>query len=242
LSPAGASRTWRSPPPDNALGTELGHDPASHALAPNLTDFLRHAPVVDLRSIRPMAPATLWSVPPDHAVELFLAAARRGVVVMGWELLCPRCRGAKSRVSQLQDLPKAAHCSSCNIDYERNFSRNVELTFHHAPWIRPLPDGERCLLGQGSARHIKFQGEVAARSAKSFDLSLAPVHTVFAPSRPVTKLIATSATTGSSRPLWRAAAIFCSMNRAGRMNSQSATRATGRSCSWSRTATGPRTR
>jgi class 3 adenylate cyclase len=53
-------------------------------------------------------------------VELFLAAARKGVVAMGWELLCPRCRGAKSRVSRLQDLAKGAHCSSCNIDYERN--------------------------------------------------------------------------------------------------------------------------
>ena len=71
-------------------------------------------------------------------------------------------------------MPKGAHCSSCNIDYERNFSRNVELTFHPEPWIRPLPDGEMCMLGPGSARHIKFQGEVAARSAKTFDLSLAP--------------------------------------------------------------------
>ena len=112
--------------------------------------------------------------PPDHAVELFLAAAREGLVAMGWELLCPRCRGAKSRVSRLQDLPKGAHCSSCNIDYERNFSRNVELTFHPAPWIRPLSDGEMCMLGPGSARHIKFQGEVAARSARTFELSLAP--------------------------------------------------------------------
>src|SRR5271166_5092539 len=110
----------------------------------------------------------------DHAVELFLAAARKGIVAMGWELLCPRCRGAKSRVSRLQELPKGAHCSSCNIDYERNFSRNVELTFHPEPWIRPLPDGEMCVLGQGSARHVKFQGEVAAQSAKAFDLSLAP--------------------------------------------------------------------
>jgi class 3 adenylate cyclase len=158
----------------DALGAELAGDPASHALGPNLIDYLRHAPIVDLRSIRPVALATLWSAPPDHAVELFLAAARKGVVAMGWELLCPRCRGAKSRVSRLQDLPKGAHCSSCNIDYERNFSRNVELTFHPAPWIRPLPDGEMCLLGHGSARHIKFQGEVAARSAKTFDLSLAP--------------------------------------------------------------------
>jgi class 3 adenylate cyclase len=157
-----------------ALGAELARDPASHALGPNLIDYLRHAPIVGLRSIRPMGLATLWSVPPDHAVELFLAAARKGIVAMGWELLCPRCRGAKSRVSRLQDLPKGAHCSSCNIDYERNFSRNVELTFHPEPWIRLLPDGEMCMLGQGSARHIKFQGEVAAQSAKAFDLSLAP--------------------------------------------------------------------
>ena len=158
----------------DGLGAELARDPASHALASNLIDYLRHAPIVDLRSMPPIALAKLWSAPPDHAVELFLAAARKGVVAMGWELLCPRCRGAKSRVSRLQDLAKGAHCASCNIDYERNFSRNVELTFHPAPWIRPLPDGEMCLLGQGSARHIKFQGEVGARSAKSFELSLSP--------------------------------------------------------------------
>ena len=157
----------------DALGEELARDPASHTLGPNLIDYLRHAPIVDLRSIRPIALAKLWSAPSGHAVELFLAAARKGIVAMGWELLCPRCRGAKSRVSRLQDLPKGAHCSSCNIDYERNFSRNVELTFHPEPWIRPLPDGEMCMLGQGSARHIKFQGEVAAQSTKTFELSLA---------------------------------------------------------------------
>ena len=158
----------------DALGAELARDPASHGLGPNLIDFLRHAPIVDLRGIRPLALAKLWSAPPDHAVELFLAAARKGVVAMGWELLCPRCRGAKSRVSRLQDLPTGAHCSSCNIDYERNFTRNVELTFHPAPWIRPPLEGEMCMLGPGSARHIKFQGEVAARSARTFDLALAP--------------------------------------------------------------------
>ena len=158
----------------DALAAELARDSASHGLAPNLIDYLRHAPIVDLRSIRPTALATLWSVPPDHAVELFLAAARNGIVAMGWDLLCPLCRGAKSRVSRLHELPKGAHCSSCNIDYERNFSRNVELTFHPEPWIRPLPGGEMCVLGPGTARHVKFQGEVAAQSTKTFDPCLAP--------------------------------------------------------------------
>jgi class 3 adenylate cyclase len=167
LEPAGRRRL-------EALAEALARDPASYGLAAKLCDFLQRAPVVAVRSIRPIALARAWSAQPDHVVELFLAAARTGIVAMGWDLLCPRCRGAKSRVSRLDELPKGAHCSSCNIDYERNFSRNVELTFHPEPSIRPLPDGELCMLGPGVARHIKFQAEVAARSTKSFELSLAP--------------------------------------------------------------------
>ena len=93
---------------------------------------------------------------------------------MGWDLLCPRCRGAKSRVATLHELPEGAHCSSCNIDYQRNFSSNVELTFRPQSWLRPLPEGEFCLLGPGSAPHVKFQAEVAARSSKTYNMTLEP--------------------------------------------------------------------
>jgi class 3 adenylate cyclase len=155
----------------NALAAQLDSDTG---LTPRLIDFLQHAPMVALRSIRPLALARLWHAPADQVVELLLAATQRGILVMGWDLLCPRCRGAKSRVSSLHELPSGAHCSSCNIDYQRSFSRNVELTFHPAPWLRPLPEGELCLLGPGSTPHIKLQAEVAARSDKTFRLSLAP--------------------------------------------------------------------
>jgi class 3 adenylate cyclase len=74
----------------------------------------------------------------------------------------------------LHDLPQGAHCGSCNIDYQRDFTRNVELTFHPEPWLRPLPQGELCLLGQGTTPHVKFQAEVAARSNKSFAVTLPP--------------------------------------------------------------------
>jgi len=157
-----------------ALIDELGADPASHDLASKLSDYLLHAPVVALRSIRPLAIARFWHAEPAHVVELFLAAHRLGILAMGWDLLCPRCRGAKSRVEHLHDLPKGAHCGSCNIDYEREFTRNVELTFHPEPWLRPLPEGELCLLGQGTTPHVKFQAEVAARSNRSFASTLSP--------------------------------------------------------------------
>ena len=157
-----------------ALIGDLENDPASHGLAPQLADFLLHASLVALRAVRPLALARSWNVPADDVVELFLAAQRRGIVAMSWDLLCSRCRGAKLSVKNLHELPEGAHCSSCNIDYGRDFTRNVELTFHPEPWLRPLPKGELCLLGQGSTPHVKFQGEVPARATKNFPLHVTP--------------------------------------------------------------------
>ena len=157
-----------------ALIGDLENDPASHGLAPRLADFLLHASIVALRAVRPLALARSWKVPADDVVELFLAAQRRGIVAMSWDLLCSRCRGAKLSVKNLHELPEGAHCSSCNIDYGRDFTRNVELTFHPEPWLRPLPKGELCLLGQGSTPHVKFQGEVPARATKNFPLHVGP--------------------------------------------------------------------
>jgi class 3 adenylate cyclase len=155
-----------------ALIAELDHD--GHGLARKLSDFLLHAPVVALRAMRPLALARSWRADARETVELFLAAERRGILVMGWDLLCPRCRGAKSSVRSLHDLPQGAHCSSCNIDYQRDFTRNVELTFHPEPWLRALPKGELCLLGQGSTPHVRFQANVAPLTRKRFAVTLAP--------------------------------------------------------------------
>ena len=147
-----------------ALTAALERDPASHGLAQKLSDFLLHAPVVALRAIRPLSMARVWSADREDTVELFLAAQRLGILVMSWDLLCPRCRGAKSNVRQLHELPEGAHCMSCNIDYQRDFTRNVELTFHPERWLRPLPKGELCLLGQGSTPRVRFQAEVTAHA------------------------------------------------------------------------------
>jgi len=158
----------------DGLIADLARDPASHGLAAKLAAYLRQAPAVTLRSIRPLTLARLWHAPPTDMVELFLAAQHRGILAMGWDLLCPRCRGAKSRVERLHELPQGAHCSSCNIDYKRDFTRNVELTFRPEPWFRPLPEGELCMLGQASTPHVKLQAEVAARVHRSFALTLPP--------------------------------------------------------------------
>jgi class 3 adenylate cyclase len=156
---------------ESAVG-EIEQGPFGHDLARRLGDFLSRAPAVDLRRIRPLVLAREWNVPAEAAIELCVAAQRAGLLAMRWAILCPRCRGAKSEVPSLHELPRGVHCESCNIDYERDFSQNVELVFDAAPWLRELPEGDFCMMGAASTPHVKVQRQVEPGGVVSEPLEL----------------------------------------------------------------------
>ncbi|CAK0759874.1 hypothetical protein CCP2SC5_260008 [Azospirillaceae bacterium] len=76
---------------------------------------------------------------------------------MSWDVLCPRCRGPNAAVASLDRLPHGVHCASCNVPYDADFSRNVELTVHPAPAIRHIEPGSYCSSGPGLSPHISVQ-------------------------------------------------------------------------------------
>lgn len=133
-----------------------------HGLAHRLTKAVAEWPEVDLRTLRPLALARRWEVIPRYAVEACLQAVREEALGMRWDLLCPRCQGAKATAPSLDTLPTEAHCGSCNVTYGRDFSRNVELAFFPAQSIRRIDDGEFCLFGPMATPHIRAQVRVAA--------------------------------------------------------------------------------
>jgi class 3 adenylate cyclase len=141
----------------DAMVAEIEATPNGHGLARKLADHILAAQEVDLWRVRPLALARAWSCRPLQAVELCLQAVRAGLMQLRWDLLCPRCRVAKGWSGGLDRLPQGAHCSSCNIDYDRDFSRNVEASFHPAPAVRPLETGEYCMWGPMSVPHVKAQ-------------------------------------------------------------------------------------
>ena len=133
-----------------------------HGLGERLADYVTERQEVDVWSIRPLRLARIWGVEERHAIEVCLEAVKQGLLRLRWEILCPRCRVGKAEASGLDQLPSGAHCSTCNIDYDRNFSSNVELSFQPARAIRPLEGGEYCLFGPMSTPHIKVQLSVPA--------------------------------------------------------------------------------
>ena len=143
-----------------------------HGLAGKLAEYVLRRQEVDVRSIRPLGLSRLWGVPDRHAIEVCLEAVRQGLLRLRWDLLCPRCQVGKASVPALDQLPKGAHCSSCNIDFDQEYSKNVELAFHPARAIRPLHGGEYCLFGPMSTPHIKLHLTLDAGERRTVALDL----------------------------------------------------------------------
>jgi class 3 adenylate cyclase len=144
------------------------------AAARRLAEHLLEAQNSELERMRPRVLARQWGIDPRAVIETCLAAAREGLLVLRWDLICPRCHGAKAAVSSLDELPEGAHCPSCNMPFDRDFSRNVEVTFDPADDIRPIGGGTYCLASPLATRHIKIQQRLRAGSFAVIDADLPP--------------------------------------------------------------------
>lgn len=144
-----------------------------YGAAQRLAEHLIEAADADLERMRPRALARQWGAAPREVIETCLAAAREGLLVLRWDLICPRCHGAKAVATSLDELPQGAHCPSCNMPFDRDFSRNVEVTFDPAADIRPLGTGTYCLASPLATRHIKIQHRLAAGSTATIEAALA---------------------------------------------------------------------
>jgi class 3 adenylate cyclase len=139
-----------------------------HPEAERLAAHLLEAPEIELERMRPRKLARLWQATPRAVIETCLAAVGEGMLTLRWDLVCPRCRGAKVTATSLDELPRGAHCPSCNIDFEGDFARNVEVTFEPSPSIREIGSGGFCLANPFLSEHIKFQWRVKPGHGKGF--------------------------------------------------------------------------
>ncbi|WP_300303016.1 adenylate/guanylate cyclase domain-containing protein [Ferrovibrio sp.] len=156
------------------LTQQIAGAPFAHGLGERLASHIRTAQEVDLVRIRPRKLAREWQVPLRHTVELCLEATRAGMLNLSWNLLCPRCGGAKAGAASLDQLPRQAHCPSCNISYDGDFTKNVEISFSPIPSIRTITEGEFCMGGPHVSRHILVQQIVQPGEQRMVAATLQP--------------------------------------------------------------------
>jgi hypothetical protein len=140
----------------------------------HLAELLANEPELNLVRMRPYVLADAWQAPRRVILEMFLSAAKIGLLKMSWNILCPLCRGAKFTASSLDAVQKGVHCSTCNIDFEGDFSKNVELTFTVHPQIRTAYDDSYCIGGPMVTPHILVQQTLEPGETRCLRVKLEP--------------------------------------------------------------------
>jgi len=156
----------------SALAAAVDRSTYGNGQGAKLVEFVLTGMATDVARLKPKALARHLGIAQRQGVEVCLAGVRAGLLTMKWDLLCTNCRGAKYTASALSELPRGAHCPSCNIDYGRDFERNVELTCSPAPAIRPMGEGGFCLSGPMATPHVKVQQLLAPGERREVELEL----------------------------------------------------------------------
>ena len=155
-----------------AAAEQVDRGPYGNGLGAPIAEHVMTAMASDLTHLKPKLLARRLGVEQRPAIEACLASVKAGLLTMKWDLLCTSCRGPKLTALALSELPRGAHCDSCNIDYDRDFERNVELSFSPAPTVRPLLAGGYCLSGPMSTPHVPLQLLLAPGERREIALDL----------------------------------------------------------------------
>ena len=140
-------------------------------LVHRLEKMLREAPDVELSHIRPFTVARDWGCDRWHVLRLFLHATRCGLLDLSWEILCPNCRSSRQPpTTSLSNLRQNVHCDVCQITYDGEFDKSVELKFKVTPAVRRNEPQTFCLAGPGAKPHIVSQLMLAPGQQRAWKL------------------------------------------------------------------------
>jgi len=143
------------------------------SMAERLTHYIQKASDDVCHRVKPYALADSWGESREAVLRLCLHATRLGILGLTWDVMCPLCRGVKDQVPSLGKLQQQAHCSSCNIQFDANFDRLVEITFAPSRQIRPVEVASYCVGGPCNTPHIVMQKALAQGESSTFSIELA---------------------------------------------------------------------
>jgi class 3 adenylate cyclase len=137
-------------------------DQISEPVVESLLNLLREETDLELLHLRPLVLAQRLELDREQSVAAFLHGTRRGIFELRWSLLCPLCRGAKGEEEDLSRIKLEGHCDSCNINFDADFERSVQVTFRPSPALRPLAANYFCVGGPQRTPHIRAQRRIEA--------------------------------------------------------------------------------
>jgi class 3 adenylate cyclase len=165
LSPGGLERL-------NAVQRKLIEQNAKSEAVEKLVQMLSEGDDLTLARIRSHELADYWHLSRRDMLEACLLATRNGLLDLQWDIVCPHCRGAIESGKSLKELGASSFCESCDIDFNVNFDRSVELTFSPNAAVRHVERQMFCIGGPQVTPHIVAQQSLKSNEERVLSLPL----------------------------------------------------------------------
>ncbi|MEO8701222.1 MAG: protein kinase [Kofleriaceae bacterium] len=156
------------------LGDQLHATDIDARAVESLTAFLTSASDQDVARIRPLELASKFAVREEPMIDACLHAAKLGLLGMVWDVICPSCKIPSTVVESLAKIEEHARCKTCNIGFDVDFSRAIELAFRAAPEIRSVETRTFCIGGPAHFPHVAAQVRLAPGERFALPLALGP--------------------------------------------------------------------
>ncbi|XXX77484.1 DUF5939 domain-containing protein [Sorangium sp. So ce134] len=172
----------RRPPPLGCEAQErlaevrgaLRRDGVREAVIDALFGHVASADDTELRRIRPLPLARRWRVDERELVVACLYATRAGLLHLGWDLICPHCRGVRQRARVLGEVPPRMTCAACAVEFSTDAPQAIEVTFQVNPSIREVEPRVHCLAEASAKEHIKVQQPLDPGERRTVATRLSP--------------------------------------------------------------------
>lgn len=162
-----------APEAEKRLNTALSGI-SSPELSKQLGQFLREAPLREQNRMAPLRLARDWGLPEQVVIQGMLEGVRQGALSLTWDLLCPACQGASTRLDKLADPGRRVHCTSCNVYYDATFPDSVAVSFRPSPALRELDVPLECAGSPARQPHIVASERLAPGEQAEISVELGP--------------------------------------------------------------------
>ncbi len=141
---------------------ELKKEGVSPALAERVGKHLAEAADADCVRIRPYELADSWKEDRKAVLAACLHSVPTGLLELRWSIVCPSCRTSSAQVEALEDVPSEGHCQLCDIAFDLDLDRAVEVTFVPHASVRTVPPMMFCIGGPARTPHVLSQVTIDA--------------------------------------------------------------------------------
>lgn len=112
----------------------------------------------------------------DKLLSSFLEAAKLGIYELNWDVICPHCKGQRSRTQSLAEILVEDECAPCKLKFKVDSLNKIDVNFSVNPKYREVKEISFCAAEPAKKPHILFNDILGVNKSITLDSELLKKH------------------------------------------------------------------